>query len=301
MLRSAMKGFGTDEKALIAILSRLDPLQINSVKAAFQQRHRRDLLSDIEKETSGYFRDGLAAIVRGPLAQDVHNLHEALAGLGTKETLLNDVLLSRSNADINAIKAHYQHIYHRSLESDVRGDLSMKTERLFTMILSARRAEESSPVVPQQTDADVAELYRATEANKVGADQLTVCSILSSRSDGQIRALSHAYAAKYHRQLADVLRKNFSGHMEDALLFMLQAAEDRAKHDATLLEDAMKGMGTKDVLLVNRVVRLHWDRARLGQAKAAYRHFFRRELAERIRGETRGDYERLMVACTEVA
>ncbi|KAH0292898.1 Annexin [Aureobasidium namibiae CBS 147.97] len=300
-LRKAMKGFGTDEKALIAILAPMDPLQAAGVRQAFAQRHRRDLIKDIESETSGYFRDGLVAMVRGPLEQDVVNANKAIKGFGTKESILNDVLLGRSNADLNAIKAHYHHVYHKSLESDVKGDLSMKTERLFDMVLAARRNEESSPVIPQQIEADVSELYRATEGSKIGCDQVAVCAVLTQRSDGQLRAISQAYRQKYHRELAEVLKKNFSGHMEDALLYILFNAEDRAKHDAQLLEAAMAGMGTKDDLLVNRIVRIHWDKHRMSQARGAYRHFFQRDLADRIRGETRGDYEKLMVAIVQSA
>jgi len=300
-VRGAMKGFGTDERTLITILPRLDPLQIAGLKQAYNMRHHRQLGADLEKETSGYFRDGLVAIARGPLEQDVFNLNKAISGMGTKENILNDVLLGRSNADLNAIKGLYQHTYHRSLEADVQGDLSAKTERLFNMVLAAHRAEDSAPVMPQQIDADVDNLYRATEGQKMGTDQIMVCSILSARSDGQIRAISHAYQTKYHRALSEVLKKAFSGHMEDALLYLLNIAEDRAKHDATLLEDSMKGMGTKDDLLVNRVVRIHWDKARLQQAKAAYKHFFKKDLVTRIKGETKGDYEKLMVACVESA
>lgn len=300
-LRSAMKGFGTDEKALIQILSRLDPLQIEGVRQAFHQRHHRNLVNDIYSETSGHFREGLVALARGPLNQDVHNLNDAMAGLGTKESVLNDVLLGRSNADINAIKAVYHQTYHRSLESDCHGDLSMKTERLFDMVLAARRNEESSPIIPQQIDADVTELYRATEAHTVGTDEISVCSIISSRSDGQLRAIDQAYQQRYQRSLEKVILKNFTGHMEKVLIFMLSAAVDRAKHDAWLLEDAMKGAGTKDVLLVNRVVRISRDRARMQQAKAAYRHFYKQELRNRIQGETSGDYERLMVALVDSA
>lgn len=298
-LRSAMKGFGTDEKAMISVLSRLDALQVAGVRQAFQARHRRDLLTDIDKETSSYFCEGLLAIARGPLEQDCVNLRNAIKGLGTKENVINDVLLSRSNADMNAIKAHYHHMYKHSLESDLHGDLSLKTERLFDMVLAARRNEDSAPVIPQQIDADVQEIYRATEGQKVGTDQVSVCSILSQRSDGQIRAISLGYQQKYHRALGTVIKGKFSGHMEDALIFMLEAAEDRAKHDAHQLEAAMKGMGTKDSLLVNRVVRIHWNRSRMGQCRAAYRHFFKKDLVERIKGETRGDYEKLMVACVE--
>ena len=58
-LRNAMKGFGTNEQALIKVLAKLDPLQVNSVKAAYQSKHHRDLLKDVHSEVSGYFREGL--------------------------------------------------------------------------------------------------------------------------------------------------------------------------------------------------------------------------------------------------
>ena len=166
---------------------------------------------------------------------------------------MNDVLLARSNADLNAIKQHYHHKYRRTVEADVKGDLSMKTERLFDMVMSARRAEESAPVIPQQIDADVQEIYRATEG-KAGTDQLVVCSILTSRSNGQIRALAQQYQQRYHRSLQEVIKNEFSGHMMDALVYIVAAAEDQAKHDADLLEDAMRGLGTNDQALIRRIV-----------------------------------------------
>lgn len=294
-----MKGFGTDEQALIRTLSRLDPLQVALLRTTYQQRHGRNLESDIASETSGYFKEGLLAIVRGPLAQDVHNLNKALAGAGTKESVLNDVLLARSNADMHAIKAAYAAKYARPLERDVRDDLSLKTERLFAMVLAATRQEDAAPVLPQQVDADVADLHRATEATKLGSDAMTVCAIISNRSDGHLRAIAHAYEAKYRIPLEKVVQKDFSGHMLDALLSMLRAGTDRAMRDAMALEETMKGMGTKDDLLVNRVVRVHWDRAHMEQVKGAYRHKYKRELRERIKGDTRGDYERLLLAMIE--
>ena len=67
--------------------------------------------------------------------------------------------------------------------------------------------------------------------------------------------------------------------------------------DAILLEETMAGAGTKDNLLVNRVIRAHWDRNHMSQVKGAYRARFHKDLASRIKGETSGDYEKLMVAC----
>ncbi|KAI9815453.1 MAG: hypothetical protein M1827_002587 [Pycnora praestabilis] len=297
-LRKAMKGFGTNEATLIQILTRLDPLQMALVRTTFHQRFMHSLESDIHNETSGYFREGLLAIVRGPLSQDVHNLHKALAGAGTKEVVLNDVLIGRSNADINAIKQEYHRIHKRSLENDVRGDLSAKTERLFAMILAATRQEESAPVILQMVDQDVTELHRATEG-KTGTDQITVCSIISNRSDGQLRAIAQAYEQRYRSPLEKVIANEFSGHMKDALLLMLRAGTDRVMRDAILLEDTMKGPGTKDDLLVNRVVRYHWDRNHMQQVGRAFHHKYKKDLGARIRGDTSGDQEKLLLACIQ--
>lgn len=85
--------------------------------------------------------------------------------------------------------------------------------------------------------------------------------------------------------------------MELALLHQLRTGTDKAMRDALLLEDAMAGAGTKDALLTNRVVRIHWDRNHMQQVKGAYQHKFHRSLKSRITGETTGDYEKLLVAC----
>ncbi|KAI9799924.1 MAG: hypothetical protein M1825_004295 [Sarcosagium campestre] len=298
LLHKAMKGFGTNEATLIAILSKRDPLQMAQIRRRYAELYSGTLESRIANETSGYFRECLLALVRGPLDQDAYNVSRAVKGLGTKENLLNDVLLSRSNADLNAIKQRFLEIQGSPLERKVSEDLSAKTERLFAMVLAAQRAEESAPVVPQQIDHDVRELQKATEGRH-GTDQLTVCHILCSKSDGQLRAVANVYRSAYHRNLEDVIKKEFSGHMEDALLMILRGGVDRAMRDATLLEKAMAGAGTKDDLLVNRVVRFHWDRNHMSQVKGAYRHKYGKELSSRIKGETHGDYEKILLACIE--
>ncbi|KAL7789380.1 Annexin [Trichoderma ceciliae] len=295
-LRAAMKGFGTDEKALVNILSRKDPMQIEVLRSTYERNFKRRLIEDIKKETRSWFEYGLVQLARGPLMADVHNLYDAMAGPGTKEVVLNDILLSRSNADLRAIKSAYQQTFRRSLESDVKGELSLKTERHFLIVLAANRAEDSAPVIPQQVEEDVMNIYRATEG-KVGTDEILVCSILSNRSDNQIRAISHTYKQKFNRDLDAVIKSEFSGHMRDALLFQLRHAVDKYMHAAQLLEDSMAGLGTKDHLLISRVVRFHWDRNELANVKGAYQHRFRKSLTSRIRGDTSGDYQMLMVAC----
>ncbi|KAK8124983.1 uncharacterized protein PG998_000742 [Apiospora kogelbergensis] len=280
-LQRAMKGFGTNEQLLIDVLHMKDPLQVEALKPAFFRLDgRKTLEGAIRDETGSWFQKGLVAIVQGPLLHDCHLLYDAMKGLGTNEKVLNDVLLSRSNADMQAIKGKFQQVFSVSLESMVKDDLSMKTERHFLI----------------EIDRDVDAIYDATEG-MVGTDEMKVCSILSTRNDNQIRAIAHTYERKYKRRLEDVIRKEFSGHMEDALLYQLRHASDKYMHAAALLEDSMAGLGTKDHLLVSRVIRYHWDREMMANVKGAYKQRYKESLYKRIKGETSGDYRRLMLAC----
>ena len=293
-----MKGFGTTESVLIQVLSKPDPLQMALLKNTYNQRHMRDLERDIKSETSKYFKNTLVALVQGPLMHDVHTIHDSIAGIGTKESSLNDVLLGRSNADLRAIRQAYQQTFRHTLEADVKGDLSLKTEQLFDMVMSETRNEESAPINPQELEGDCSELHRAM-GGRVGTDQVTVCSILAKRSDGQIRAIAQHWQQKYHSSLEKVIESEFSGHMKDALLLMVRRASDRAMSDAVQLEETMAGPGTRDVLLVQRVVRVHWDRMHLDQVKRAYAYRFKKDLIQRVKGEIHFDkhYEGILVAC----
>jgi annexin A7/11 len=227
--------------------------------------------------------------------QDIAN---SVEGLGTKETVLDDVLLARNNADINAIKAKYQKLYNKSLEADLRGDLSGATEQMYMMVISARRNEDLAPVIPQQIDQDVTELQRAM-GNAINKDAAQVCQILTSRNDNQVRAIAQSYQQKFGKSLASVIKGRFSGHMEDALLLIISRGLDRPTSDADQLEATMAGMGTKDKLLVDRVVRLHWNRQYMNRVEAAFKAKYRTTLINRIKGETSGDIEKLLVACVE--
>lgn len=294
-----MKGFGTDEKLLIQVLSKPDPLQAAAITATYTTHIKRDLRKDVKSETSGYFRQGLLAIIDGPLLHDVSLVRDAVEGIGTKEWVLNDVLLGRSNADLTAIKTAYERVYRRSLLADVEGDLSFKTAVLFANVLRAGRHEEGTPVNPQVMHDEAKAIHNAT-AGRVVNDAEEVCGIFARSSDAEIRAINRAFGERYHHtSLERHIESQFSGHMKDALLHMLRTAVDPAMRDAELLEECMKGMGTKDEQLVVRVVRVHRNRGHLEQVKGAYRQRYRRELAARVRGETSGDYGRLMVALVE--
>jgi annexin A7/11 len=291
-----MKGMGCDEKALIRVFTSpqyTNPWALQQLVRDYNSRFLRNLTDDIKSETRSDLETALLALLRGPLGHDVFLLDKSLNRMGTDEDTLMDVLLNRSNADMRAIVAEYKRTTHRDLLTDIKEDVDDALFRLCSMLLAGTRAEDAAPVLAHEIDAKVTELQRATEG-MIGANAVSVAQIFASSNPAQIAALSDAYTRKYHRSLQDVIEKEFRGDMEDALLRMLLAGQNRAFADAQRLRESLtKG---KTTLFINRMVSLYWDYSRLAAAKEAYRKRYGTALAKDVRDLLKGDLEDIMLA-----
>ncbi|KAF5380744.1 hypothetical protein D9757_007147 [Collybiopsis confluens] len=299
-IRKATKGFGTDEAALISVFGHLGSLPMAALAAAFKARVGKDLEDVLKSETGGYFGETLRALVLGPLWYDVDLVHSAIKGAGTDELLLTEIIADRTPSDRQNLFIAYRMRYGRDLQADIRGDLSAKTERMYTMMLSANPPPDHAPLDYKQIESDVKALYKAGQG-KIGTDEIAFCDIIINRSRTYLAALCDAYARKY-KSLTKVIKSEFSGHMRQTLLFIVEGA--KPKHavegpgiwrDAKMLEKSMKGLGTKDKQLVRRIVRYHWDRNRFEAITAAYHKKYKKSLESRVAGETSGDYKKLLV------
>ncbi|KAF3200482.1 hypothetical protein TWF679_000783 [Orbilia oligospora] len=295
VIRKACKGFNTDEKALITTIVKLDPLQIESINQKYTADTKKQLCSLIEDKTRGSLEDGLCALVRGPLNFYVWLVDRATKGMGTKETFLDLALLGRSNADINAIKKAFQAKYSRKLESVVSDDLSGAEQRMFEMVISATRTEEAAGVNPTTVTAEVKALHAATEA-RMGTNETEVSRIFIKSNDATILAIATEYERTYHQPVESLIKSEFSGHQKEALLYILRGVQDKAKRDAELIEGTMKGLGTRNEELAFRLIAAHWIPGAIPAVKVAYNRLYGKDLVARVRDETSGDFERLLVA-----
>ena len=102
-----------------------------------------------------------------------------------------------------------------------------------------------------------------------------------------------------------------SGHMEMALIHIVQGVKPKRDRqgvwrDAKLLEKTMKGSGTRDTALTYRLIRTHWNPARMEAVKAAFVEYRQHKaknfgpkdwsLYGRVKAETSGNYEALLLA-----
>ena len=79
----------------------------------------KDLIDDLKSELGGNLETAVVAIMYTEAEYDAHLLRHAMKGVGTEESELIHVLAGRTNVEIGAIKAAYEHLYKRDLEKDM--------------------------------------------------------------------------------------------------------------------------------------------------------------------------------------
>ena len=76
-LRNAMKGFGTDEKTIIDILSHRSSAQRQQIRIKYKSLFDKDLVRDLKSELSGSFERAAIALVMTPSEYDAQELRTA--------------------------------------------------------------------------------------------------------------------------------------------------------------------------------------------------------------------------------
>uniref|UniRef100_A0A5K3FA65 Annexin n=1 Tax=Mesocestoides corti TaxID=53468 RepID=A0A5K3FA65_MESCO len=290
-LRKAMKGLGTDEKAIVDVLGRRSISQRLSIVRQFKTLFGMDLIDKLNDEISGNFFKVCRALCLEPDLFDAEQLREALKGVGTDEDCLIEILCCRTNGQIARIKETYKKAFNRDLEKDIIDDTSGHFQRLLVSILQGNR-DESVKFERKKAREDAEALLEAGQ-KKYGTDESKFNEILISRSNAHLRAVFEEYEKISNKSVEDALKSEMSGDLLRGFLSIVRSIQNKPAFFAKALHRAMKGMGTDDSSLIRIIVtRCEID---MVQIKAAFKEAYKQTLGEFIRDDTSGDYRRIML------
>lgn len=108
ILRKAMKGLGTDEAALIAVLCKRSWQQRAEIEKMYKQMFGKNLEKEVKSETGGHFHSVLKRLLMTPTELASYELRKAMKGAGTDEEALIEIICTKTNQELQDIKMIYK-------------------------------------------------------------------------------------------------------------------------------------------------------------------------------------------------
>jgi hypothetical protein len=249
-IHKAIKGVGTDEKALNSIYGNRTKNQLIEIAKAYEAAYKTPLEKDIKGDTGGHYETLLVYLAKPAAEVRAHFLKYATKGAGTKEKYITDALVPCSNKEVTDI-FHTDPTAIGAVTDDVsKGDWA----KAINKVLKGVR-DESGKVDDHEAEKVAEQLYKAGEG-KIGTDEGTFIDVIASKSPAFLKRVSHHYQAKHKHTLEQAIKKENSGDFEDVLVGLC-----KTKHEyfADRFWNAVSGLGTDDHFLCLAFGVLSWE------------------------------------------
>ncbi|KAL5022473.1 hypothetical protein ScPMuIL_001628 [Solemya velum] len=290
-LKDAMDGLGTNEGVIIDIIDRHSNEQRCEIAVAYKQAYGEDLIDDLKSELGGNFEDTVVALMTPPRLYDVRELRKAVSGCGTDDTALIEIMCSRSNEELEGIKAMYKEEYETELEEDLDSDTSGYFGRMMISLCTGGR-ETNQYVDSDQAEEDANQLYEAG-AGSLGTEESAINKVLCLRSFPQLRAIFQIYEAKCEHSIEQAIDDETSANLKAGYLAIVRYAKDPISFFAKRINDAISGIGTSDSDLIRLIVsRSEID---LADICSCYENEYGKSLSDAISDDCSGDYKRMLL------
>ena len=291
-LYKAMKGAGTDEDTLIKVTTSENLNERIKIKDKYKKLYGRDLLDDLKSDLSGNFLKVMLALYKDKYEYDAEQLYLAMKGMGTDEDTLIEIIGTRPVWMLKKIKNVYQKLYKNDLEKDLKDDTSGDFQKMLISLLQCNRSENTE-VDTEKCVKICEELYNAGE-KKLGTDEHIFNKYIANCSPAELMTIAREYHKAYGKPLMKVIDSEFSGDIKTLIKTVLYASISPSEYFATRIYEAVKGMGTNEKIL-NRVI-VTRNEIDIDIITKYYKLLYSKDMLEDVKGDTSGDYKKLLVA-----
>lgn len=294
-LRKAMKGMGTDEAALIDVLARRSNAQRQEIKRRFSEEFGRVLVNNLKSELGGKLKKVFVGLMMTPAEYDAYWLNKAMKGVGTNESLLIEILCTRSSGEIDAARKAYAHEYKSDLVNDIEGEVRGDFEKLLVALVKVKRPADAR-VSREAAHVDAQTLHKAGEKKFLGTDEDRFIEIFTQRSRAHLKVVFEEYATISDYDIERSIDREMSGDLEKALVAIVNWVRGPGDFFAEKLYKSMDGLGTNDDMLTRVLIsRSEVDLRTIATAFNENHKKYKKTLTNWIKDDVGGDYEKVLL------
>ncbi|MED6109243.1 hypothetical protein PIB30_031684 [Stylosanthes scabra] len=289
-LHKAFKGWGADDKVIIAILGHRNVHQRQQIRKAYEELFQEDLIKRLESEISGDFERAMYRWMLEPAERDAVLANVAMRNGNKDFHVIVEIACVLSAEELLAVRRAYRCRYKRSLEEDVAANTTGHLRQLLVGLVSSFRYEGDE--INARLAQSEANILHETVKEKKGNHEEAI-RILTTRSKTQLVATFNRYRDEHNISISKKLLDQASDDFNKALHTAIRCINDHKKYYEKVLRNAMKRIGTDEDALSRIVVtRAEKD---LRDIKDLYYKRNSVHLEDAIAKETSGDYKKFIL------
>ncbi|GCC35348.1 hypothetical protein chiPu_0013831, partial [Chiloscyllium punctatum] len=211
-------GAGTDERALIEILTTRTNQEIRVINEAYKEAYHKSLEDDISLDTSGHFKRLLISLIQGNREEGEADLARAMEDAkelcgstdedsGSMESKFISILCMRSYPHLKRVFQDYIKLTNRDIEQTIKNDISGDVRNALIAIV--RNIKNMPGFFAER-------LYKSMKG--AGTDDKTLIRIMVSRSEIDLMNIRHEFKELYDASLYSFIEGDTSGDYRQVLL-----------------------------------------------------------------------------------
>ncbi|AWP21216.1 putative annexin A2-like [Scophthalmus maximus] len=205
-----------DALTLVRILTNRSNAQRQVIAKTFGETTQKDLAAGVKKALAGDLEVLLLDLLMPSLQYEAHRLQQAMAGLGTDEETLMEILCTRSGEQLQEISAAYKQLYKKDLEKELKGETSGDFEKLVLALLNKENVAGS-------VQRDITSLLASLNGKK--ADAGPWINILTSRDSDHLNNVLMGLELESGQMVEEAVEKRFAGDLRLGLKVLVECIQ----------------------------------------------------------------------------
>ncbi|CAL0326248.1 unnamed protein product [Lupinus luteus] len=289
-LQKSFKGWGADDKVIIAILGHRNVDQRQKIRKAYEELFQEDLIKRLESEISGDFEKAVYRWMLEPADRDAVLANVAIKNGSKDYHVVVEIASVLSAEELLAVRRAYHNRYKRSLEEDVAANTTGHLRQFLVGLVSSFRYEgDEINAKLAKTEANI--LHESVKEKKGNYEE--VIRILTTRSKTQLVATFNYYKDEHAISISKKLLDQTPDDFHKALHTAIRCINDHKKYYEKVLRNAIKKFGTDEDGL-SRVVVTRAEKD-LKDIKELYYKRNSVHLEDAVAKDISGDYKKFIL------
>ena len=274
-----------DKEKIIQIVTHRSNEQRQLIFQAYNTQYQQNIFDVFRTNLSGNFKDAVMALFYTPVDYDCYQIHKAVEGFGTNEDTLIEVIATKSNESLIALRQRFQQLFNQDLIQVIKSETSGHLQKILISLLQADRSINKIP--NEQECIESAKRLFDSQKEKKEFLYNAFIYVFTQKSREELAAICRIYYQQNSKTLLEVVENYFSGDGRRVLKAIIYSLLSPSEYFAYRINKDLNSFLVNDNILIRILVSR--DEIDIYRIKRYYQEKYNISLYNHLKEKISGD------------